>query len=46
MCFECDSVWDGLETVCDQTGTTFEEHMQSIGRQPDWNEVERLEMVT
>lgn len=45
MCAECDSVWLEDQTVSDQAGTTFEKHVQSLGRVPDWKDIERLEAL-
>lgn len=45
MCFECDSVWLEGQTVSDQAGTTFDKHMQSLGRMPDWKDLEKVEMI-
>lgn len=41
MCFECDSVWLEDQPVSDQAGATFDEHMQSLGRLPDWKGIEK-----
>lgn len=45
MCFECDSVWLDGQPVSDQAGTIFEFHAKSLARVPDWNDIERIEMV-
>ena len=45
MCFECDSVWLDNQLVSDQAGTTFDKLMKSLGRIPDWKDIEKLELV-
>jgi hypothetical protein len=45
MCFECDSVWLKDQPVSDQAGTTFDKYMQSLGRIPNWKDIEKSEMV-
>lgn len=45
MCFECDSVWPQGEVVSDETGTNFEDFMNSIGQPVDWSKVERIAKV-
>lgn len=45
MCVECDSVWLEGQPVSDQAGTTFDKHMQTLGRTPDWNDIEKVEML-
>lgn len=45
MCFECDAVWLVDQEISDQHGTTFDQYMESLGRVPDWKDVERLEVV-
>lgn len=45
MCFECDSLWLENQPISDQDGTTFDKYMQSLGRIPDWKDIEKLEMV-
>jgi len=42
MCFECDSVWLEDQEMSDQTGTRFDKHMLSLGRVPDWKDIEKL----
>jgi hypothetical protein len=45
MCFECDSVWLEAQPVSDQAGTTFDKHMRSLERTPDWKDIEKIEMI-
>ena len=43
MCFECDAVWLENQAVSDQAGTNFPAHMESLGLEPDWKDIEKLE---
>lgn len=43
MCFECDSVWLEGQAISDQAGTTFDKHMRSFSRVPDWEDIERID---
>ena len=45
MCFECDSVWLEDQAISDQGGTTFDKHMYSFGRVPDWEDIERIDKL-
>jgi len=45
MCFECDAVWLEDQPVSDHVGTTFDKHMQSLGCEPDWQDIEKIEMI-
>lgn len=42
MCFECDSVWRPGELTSDAEGTNFESYMREIGREPAWDDVEKI----
>jgi len=45
MCFECDSVWLEDQVVSDQAGTTFDKYTRELGREPDWKDIEKLQMI-
>jgi predicted metal-binding protein len=45
MCFECDSVWLESQLISDKAGTTFDKHMQSLGRTPNWEDIKKIEMI-
>jgi hypothetical protein len=45
MCFECDSVWLEGQAVSDQADKTFDKHMRSLGRIPDWEDIERIDKL-
>lgn len=43
MCFECDSVWLEGQLVSDKAATTFDRHMRSLSRIPDWKDIKKIE---
>jgi hypothetical protein len=45
MCFECDSVWRDEQPISDQAGTTFDDHIRSLGMAADWEDLEKIGMV-
>jgi len=45
MCFECDSVWLENQTVSDKAGTTFDKYNRELGIEPDWENIEKLDMI-
>jgi hypothetical protein len=43
MCFECDTVWDIVSDVEDQSVYDFETLMEKHGLSPDWKQIRKLQ---
>ena len=45
MCYECDAVWLDGAPITNKAGMTFDKYLKSLGRIPNWQDIQKVQVI-